>query len=283
LRYRWTKDGGGNSTRIGLADRFTLGNFTAVVGGQYEKIDPIWGYQRPKTQQYFAGSNQGSPQTAERDWLVIGNPYDFSNTNYEFLDPNNCGGLAGQFGGTVGKQHRPGRSPAGDGGPGFYCGTFRSGFYTLNNGQENTQGYLHLTYDINPNIQIFSDLLLSHEVVRFNTGSSFYSSSDSSVSPLYYFEDPTVPGQYLNPQRIFSPEEVGDLSSQSNKNTTNSTRATIGLQGAIVASNWEYGRPLREQAHEATPLRSRMRSRTSSAVGALDARVRPGRTAPVRL
>jgi outer membrane receptor protein involved in Fe transport len=241
IRYGWTKDGGGNQLRFGLADGFSAGNFSGIVGGQYEKIDPIWGYQRPKTDQYFNG-NANFPAVAERDWLVIGNPYDFSNTNYQFLDPNqNCANVAGQFGGTTGVQSRPGRSPAGDGGPGFYCGTYRAGFYTIGNGQENTQGYLHLAYDINPSIQIFADLLLSHEVTRFNTGSRFYGSSDLNTDPLYYFEDPThAPGQYLNLQAIFSPEEVGDLGKQDNKNTTNSTRGTFGLQGGIGASNWKY-------------------------------------------
>ncbi len=240
VRYGWTKDGGGSQTRFGLADGFRSGNFSGVVGGQYEQIDPIWGYQRPKTQQYFAGSPT-SQQTAERDWLVIGNPYDFSNTNYQNLDPTkNCANVTGQFAGTVGLRSRPGRSPAGDGGPGFYCGTYRAGFSTLNNGQENTQGYVHLAYDLNPNMQIFGEALLSHEVVRFNPGGAFYSSADSSKSPLYYFEDPTVPGQYLNVQRIFSPEEIGNLSSQDNKNTTNSIRSTLGLTGAIGASSWKY-------------------------------------------
>jgi iron complex outermembrane receptor protein len=97
-----------------------------------------------------------------------------------------------------------------------------------------------VTFDINDNIQLFADALLSHEVVRFNPGTSFYSSADSSTSPLYYFEDPTVPGQYLNVQRIFSPEEVGNLAGQDNKNTTNSTRGTFGVTGAIGPSNWKY-------------------------------------------
>jgi iron complex outermembrane recepter protein len=249
VRYGWTKDGGGASTRFGLADGFSVGNFSAVVGGQYEKVDPIWGYQRPMTQQYFAGSNQGSPQVAARDWLVTGNPYNFAYTDYQQLDPTNCAGMAGQFGGTVGLSARPGRSPnvtfdpvtgAPIQGPGYFCGTTREGFYTLNNGQENTQGYLHVTYDINSNIQIFADALLSHEITRFNTGSRFYSSADDPGDPLYYFEDPAVPGQYLNLQRIFSPEEVGNLGGQDNKNTTDSTRGTLGVTGAIGASSWKY-------------------------------------------
>ncbi len=113
----------------------------AIVGGQYEKIDPIWGYQRPKTDQYFNG-NANFPAVAERDWLVIGNPYDFGSTNYQFLDPTgNCANVAGPVR-RHGRQADPPRAqPRGDGGPGYYCGTFRSGFYTIGNGQENTQGY----------------------------------------------------------------------------------------------------------------------------------------------
>ena len=240
VRYGWTKDGGGTQRRIGLADGFTIGNFSAVIGGQYENIDPIWGYQRDMTKQYFAGSSEGSPQTAERDWLVLSQNQANGATGYEFLDPTNCAGVSSQFGGTVGQHSRPGRDPSGNGGPGFFCGTYNAGYFTLNNGQENTQGYMHATYDVNPNIQIFSDLLVSHEVVRFNHGTSFYSSSDNSSSPLYYFEDPTVPGQYLNPQRIFSPEEAGNLRSQDNKDTTNSTRATLGVTGPIGATAWKY-------------------------------------------
>ena len=224
-RYGWTKDGGGSQTRLGLADGFSFGNFSGVVGGQYEKIDPIWGYQRPMTQQYFNG-NSSSPQVAERDWLLLG----FAGPPYYFEDPNNCANVTSQFGGTVGLRSREGR--------GDYCGTYRAGFYTLNNGQENTQGYAHLTYDINSSIQIFADALLSHEVVRFNPGGAFWSTQDDG-GPLSFYYDPNV-GDLMNVQRIFSPEEIGNLSGQDNKNTTNSTRVTGGLQGGFGASNWKY-------------------------------------------
>ncbi len=238
MRYGWTKDGGGNQQRFGAADGFTFGNLNIVAGGQYEKIDPIWGYQRPPTSQYFAG-NVNSPQTAERDWLVLGQNQTDGSTNYQFQDPANCGNLAGQFGGTVGLRSRPNRSPAEDGGPGYYCGTYRAGFYTIQNGQENTQGYIHLTYDITPNIQFFADALLAHEVARFNPGTSALLTA-SDGGPYYYFEDPAIPNQYLNLQRIFTPEEAGNLSQQMNKDTTNSTRVTGGFLGTIGASNWKY-------------------------------------------
>src|SRR6202012_4368115 len=46
-RYGWTKDGGGTDKRLALSDGFNVGPVNVVVGAQYEKTDPIWGYQRP--------------------------------------------------------------------------------------------------------------------------------------------------------------------------------------------------------------------------------------------
>ena len=66
----------------------------------------------------------------------------------------------------------------------------RAGFYTIGNGQENTQGYLHLNYDINSSIQIFADLLLSHEVTRFNTGSRFYGQLGQLREPAVLLRGP---------------------------------------------------------------------------------------------
>jgi iron complex outermembrane receptor protein len=245
VRYGWTKDGGGQQTRVGFADGINTDKLSVVFGGQYEKIDPIWSYQRTSTAQYFGGSIiPNSPQTAERDFLILGlNENDFT-TNYQFPLPNACANVSQLFGGTLAQHSRGNRSPAEDGGPGFYCGTNAVSPSTIANGQENTQGYLHVTYDINSNIQLFADALIAHEVARFNPGSSFFDTQDggnfNGGANYAFFEDPAIPGQYLNLQHIFSPEETGDLNSQDNKNTTNSIRTTFGLTGAIGASAWKY-------------------------------------------
>ncbi len=245
LRYGWTKDGGGVQRRIGLADGFNAGDLSVVVGGQYEKIDPIWGYQRDMTKTAFGGSIvPNSPPTAERDFVIIGLAQNDFSTNYQFLDPNHCGNVSSLYGGTVGVQSRANRSPAEDGGPGYYCGTLRNGYFTINNGEENTQGYVHATYDINPNIQLFGNVLVAHDVARFNAGSAFFSTTAggnfNGGANYQYYEDVNVPGQYLNLQHIFTPEEVGNLASQDNKDTTNSVRSTLGVTGAIGASAWKY-------------------------------------------
>ena len=232
VRYGWTKDGGGTDRRIGLADGFTRGDFKVLFSGQYERTDPIWGYQRPLTNQYFAGGP--SPQTAERDWLVLGLFGQPNGDTYYFEDPTNCANVASQFGGTVGLRSRANR--------GQYCGTFSSGFYSINNGTESTQGSMRLSYDVNDHIQLFSDVLLNHDVATINTGSVIYSTANDAAAPYYYYEDPNVaPGSdYLNLQRIFSPEETGNLDRQNNKNTNNSIRATLGIQGSLWSSDWKY-------------------------------------------
>lgn len=230
LRYGWTKDGGATERRVGIADGFNVGRVKILVGGQYEKTDPIWGYQRPLTDQYFAGGS--SPQVAERDWLITGLNGQANGDTYYFLDPANCANIAGQFGNTLSKQHRVNR--------GTFCGTTRSGFYTINNGTEGAQGFLRLSDDINDNLQLFADVLLDHDVTRFNTGTVSLQTAADSAGPYNYFSDPNVPGDLLNLQRVFSPEEVGNFRGQGNKDTINSVRSTLGAQGSLGSSAWKY-------------------------------------------
>ncbi|MEP6546419.1 MAG: TonB-dependent receptor [Gammaproteobacteria bacterium] len=231
VRYGWTKDGGGTSRRIGLADGFTFGGVNVVVGAQYERIDPIWGFQRDLTKQYFG--SPASPQVAERDWLVVGLNGQPNGDLYYFLDPANCANVANQYGGSVTKTVRPGR--------GTFCGTTKAGYYTLDNGDESTQGFLHASDDINSNVQLFTDILLNHDVTKFNHGTPFLSTSNDSSSPYTYYSDPNIPGgDLLNLQQIYTPEEAGNLRGQDDKDTNNSIRATIGVQGALWSSDWKY-------------------------------------------
>jgi len=228
VRYGWTADGGGNDRRFSIGDGFTAGNLTVVGGGQYENTTPIWGYQRPLTNQYY--TQGATPQTAERDYAVI----DESLGTYPFLDPNNCANVTAGFGGSETYATRSDRA-------GAYCGTTKSGFYTIANGDEQTQGYLHASYDINDHAQVFAETLLNHDVVRFNVGQLFYGSDVDATSPYYYYEDPVnAPGDYLNVQHIFSPEESGGLGPNTDKNTNNSVRGTFGVTGELWAPSWRY-------------------------------------------
>jgi len=44
----------------------------------------------------------------------------------------------------------------------------------------------------------------------------------------------------LNLQQIYSPEEAGNLRGQDGKDTINSIRATVGVQGSLWSTDWKY-------------------------------------------
>jgi outer membrane receptor protein involved in Fe transport len=242
-RYGWTNDGGGSQNRIGVSDGFSFGALNVLVAGQYDNVSPIWGYQRPLTSQYFNG-NPSSPAVAERDWLILGT----LGPIYTFLDPNDCANVTSQFNGTAGLKSRAGR--------GQYCGTTSSGYYTANNGTTSEQGFVSATYDLNDKLQLYTEVLASHAVTSFNTGTVFLGTSNFwGSSPYWYYFDPNV-GDLLNLQRIFSPEEAGNLSNQMNLNTNNTLRATAGARGELFSTGWKYdvdftytGNKLREATH----------------------------------
>lgn len=230
FRYGFTQDGGATDRRLSLADGFSIGGINVLVGGQYDKLDPIWGFQRKLTSQYF---NQGtSPQTAERDYLVFGLFGDANGQNtYYFEDPANCANVAGLFGHSVQLHSRPNL--------GSYCGTTNAGYYTIGNGVESTQGYLHLDDNLTDQVQLFSDVLVNHDVQRFASGTGLFDTAADPTSPFYYYEDPNI-NDLLNVQHFFSPEETGGLNNTLAKDTNNSIRATVGVKGGLGASHWTY-------------------------------------------
>jgi iron complex outermembrane receptor protein len=235
VRYGWTSDGGGTDRRFALGDGLKIGSFNLVAGLQYENTTPIWGYQRSPTSQYYAQGT--SAQTAERDYLLFGYYGQANGNTYYFADPANCANVASQFGHSESLQTRAGR--------GQYCGTVRSGFWTVGNADEGTQGYVHATQDVNDKLQIFADALINHDVVRFNVGQHFYASNGDNV-PFSYYEDPNLPvnpnvggPDFMNIQHIFSPEEAGGLNNTMDKDTSNTIRGTVGVQGEL-GSSWRY-------------------------------------------
>jgi len=225
-RYGAYSQGGGADRRIAIADGLTVGNFNVVAGAQYDSQSPIWGYQRALTSQYYTQGT--SPQTAYPNEEIFG----LDNNSY-FEDPANCANVASLFGGTNGVHSAPA--------VGQYCGSVRTGFFTIDNGDEQTEFYLHSTYDLTEHLQLYLDTLLAHDVVRFNaTGPGAYVSYYDSSSPFAYYEDPRVStSDYLNLQHIFSPEEAGGLNNTISKNTNNSTRGTLGIKGSI-GSKWQW-------------------------------------------
>ena len=230
-RIGWTKDGGGTSRTFSAATGFDLGKMSIMAGAQIERTDPIWGYQRPLTDRYYADGS--SPVTAERDYLITGffgrSPNFDGTLNYYFEDPANCANVTSQFGGSTGFRSRDGH--------GDYCGTFKSGYYTLDNGEKSEEGYLRATMPLGQSSDMYADVLLSHDKATFSAGGGYYSTT-LVPSQYEYFYDPNL-DDFMNFQHIFSPEEYGSRDLTLSDTTTDGVRATFGVKGPL-GSNWNY-------------------------------------------
>jgi iron complex outermembrane recepter protein len=222
-------EGGGSSTRFSIADGFSSndGRFNALAGLQYEERDPIWAYQRDLTRQF--NTDGDTPPLISRDYLVNG-----YYGSYYFMDPNDCANVTSQFGGTMALQQRPGF------GEEFYCGSPESvGYRTLLNEKKALQAYVHGTFDVSDNTQLYGDVLYSNEKTRYHVGSNY--TWWGTGTDFGYFYDPNL-DDYVNLQRSFSPEEMGPGGFDSTTNTDKSEaiRLNFGVTGSFGGTAWEY-------------------------------------------
>lgn len=227
LSYQGFDDGGGRDRRLTAAGGFSIGPVNFTAGAEYGRIDPIWGYQRSLTSQYFTDGT--SPQTAERDYVVIGNGF-LQPVQYFFTDPNNCANTTGQVRGSVRRQSRPGR--------GDYCGTTQQGFYTLSNKAKQLNGYVHGTMDVSDALTLYTDVLASDEKVGFTSGTAGikYYSTDIDYITVY---EPDLQ-EFVTLQHLFSPEEIGGLSDHLDYANTKAYSITLGGNGKLGGSGWAY-------------------------------------------
>lgn len=235
--------GGGRSGRISFSDTFHSADnrWNTLLGIQAEKTDPVWAYQRDLTRRFNTVgttwvSNEDtqtydrvpSPALASRDWLVY-SPF----TSYKFLDPANCANVSSGFDGSVALQTRPGF------GDEKYCGSMSTpGYRTLKNEKEGAQFYTHTTFELNDLAQAYADVLLNHEKVKYHIGSG-YTWWGTSVK-WGYFYDPEL-DDFLNLQRAFTPEDMGDWENSMAENKSSSYSVTLGVNGTLGEnSNWDY-------------------------------------------
>ncbi|MCR6495827.1 TonB-dependent receptor [Thermomonas sp. S9] len=223
-------EGGGRSGRLSYADSFASkdGRWNTLLGVQVEKVDPVWAYQRDLTKQFNLNAYNGAAPLASRDWLVY-SPF----TSYNFMDPNNCANVKAGFGGTVDLQTRPGFGDT------HYCGSFYTpGYRTLKNQKESAQLYVHSTFDLTSDAQLYADVLLNQEKVKYHIGSN-YVWWGTSVKWGYYY-DPNL-DDFLNLQRAFTPEDMGGWKNTMDENKSTSYAVTVGVNGTVGGnSNWDY-------------------------------------------
>ena len=235
--------GGGSSTRLSLADGFSAVNdrLNVVAGVQFEKNDPIWGYQRSLTKQF--NQNSYNPTTgahntpiASRDFLITNNFYGgsyHSAIHYVFPTGASCDGVTSLFGGTEAQQTRSSQAAP-------YCGSYSTpGYRTLQNGGTSTEGYAHASFDVNDNVHVYSDLLLARTKSTYQVGAGYTWWGTSA--DFGYFYDPNIDG-LLNLQRAYAPEDfgAGGFNNATDSSIENSYNATLGVQGTIGKSDWDY-------------------------------------------
>jgi iron complex outermembrane receptor protein len=217
-------DGGGNSRRVSGADSWTWGKLNVLAGFQYDSKEPIWGYDRSLTEQKFRDG--ASPPSASYDvveYSLIGN------SNY-LLDPAQCKNDGGLFGGT---EQRATQAGAGD-----YCGSlYQPGYKTITNRVRSGNAYAHATFDVTDNFKLYGDLLYSFTDTRYSAGSDYtFWSSAFYTGPFY---DPNAK-DFVALQKVFAPEETAGYTNTFNKQFDNSMFFTLGGNGTIGQSNWDY-------------------------------------------
>lgn len=230
-------EGGGSSMRVSLTHGFHAfdDRLNGIVSLQYETKKPIWGYQRDLTDS--VNQDGYTSAVASRDYLVYGyqgiSTYGFSKYGYVLPDAaDDCSGVTSQFGGTEALQYRSGY--------GYYCGSqYSTGYRTIKNGKDSGQLYSHLTFDVNDNLQLYGDLLYSHEATKYATGSNYTWWGTSAEYGYYY--DPNYDA-LLNLQRAFSPEDIGGGGYKDIMNTvtTDTYTLTLGAKGTFGESSWDY-------------------------------------------
>jgi outer membrane receptor protein involved in Fe transport len=138
--------------------------------------------------------------------------------------------VTSQFAGTTGMYTRPNN--------GTFCGSLRDvGYRTLSNDQQTANAYVHSTFDVSDNVQLYGDLLYNYDEQKYSAGSN-YTWWGTGVDYGAYW-DPNL-GDFVNLQRVFSPEDVGGYKSIMDKQYDNSYMLTFGAKGTFGESNWDY-------------------------------------------
>jgi outer membrane receptor protein involved in Fe transport len=223
-------EGGGRSGRFSAATSLNSADnrWNTLLGLQAEISNPVWSSDRDLTSHFNTNGYNGAKPLASRDWAIF-DP--LNNNAYVFLDPDNCANLKSGFDGTIDKQNRPGR--------GDYCGSFNTpGYRTLKNSKESVQFYAHSTYDISSNAQLYADVLMNHEKVKYHAGSGYLWWGTELKWSAFYDPDRD---QFLNLQRAFTPEDMGDWKQTMSRNVSSSYAVTLGANGTLgEGSNWDY-------------------------------------------
>jgi outer membrane receptor protein involved in Fe transport len=230
LRLGNYSEGGGENLRFQFSGGQTWDRLDLTYGLQYNKSDPIWGYERD-----IRDSTEDNPNPAlrygSRTFLILNgfnNTYRDPTVENGGVDP--CPELAGNFDGTTFRDFRPGR--------GSYCGSrSEPGYSTILNDQKGLSVYTQANFQLSDNASLYGMVLLGKNDVVSNSGSRFWIPDINGSGGFVWIPSLGRLDQY---QHIFSPEETGGAETSSEYNNTRSYNLNLGIKGTFGSSDWDY-------------------------------------------
>lgn len=232
-----TEHGGGSSQRVQISSGFSTDRFDSVFGLELVDAKPLWDYQRS-----YTDSRLDSPDPD----VVAGHTFVRQDINGNYLDPGQatCDSLSHLNQGTVIYTSRNGYAPDNEGGPGYFCGSYRDVAYgTLSNGRQAANFFGSSTFHFNDHLDLFLDVLAgaSHQE-SYNTSLKWVNceklNGDCAATPFYN----TATGQLEQWERnYFTLEENGGLKPGEIRNDSKTVSLTTGIKGSFGQDDqWNY-------------------------------------------
>ena len=239
-------DGGGNSQLLSLVGGYNSNRFNLVYGLQYSTQQPIYQFQRPYGTSY-ANPNPDLKGLPAGSYSI----YDYNVGNYidpNSIEPNACGNIANQYGGTTVRFETKTAGPTpgsfvGDGG--YACGSPNFwGYNTVMNKNNQGSGYLSGSFRINSNMELYGNLVANIQTQDYGAG-PYYNWWEPNISAFYHGGNPGIiynanTGTFQNPVESFAPEEVGGLLVNGTHEVDRSYNFYGGVKGNLGNTDWTY-------------------------------------------
>lgn len=229
-------DGGGGNQRATITFGHDTGKFSVLGSFEFGNNDPVWGYQRDRT------SGSGAAPTGPLVPNYVRKLIDYGNgpkpgRQIGFISPpNGCGAVSSLFGGTTIETTDPSHPDY----TGTYCGSlYEDGYRTFASGSRHYDGRLKVRYNLNPDTQLYADLMANYQRVRFVQDPPHWD-SDFGIEPSKYIEDANTHEIFI-PWMHFGPEELpGGMYGPARAFTENNLlfAGDVGAAGRFGQSNW---------------------------------------------
>ncbi|QIG79332.1 TonB-dependent receptor domain-containing protein [Stakelama tenebrarum] len=247
-QFGLTEDGGGESYRISGSTGFRAGDLTVLVGAEYRKQEPLWGFERS-----IQDSTADNPTTSTP--LAYRNFMRYDSGGY-YIDPgqSTCDALGFTNEGTTYYAPRAGYGfdvangyAATDG---YFCGSNEAIAYgQILSDREQINLYGAATWEISDDMELFVDGQYGYSDLKLFNGfkSWYYVAPDGNEEGLFYNPQylPAIDTYWLDQldgwYRTFTPEETGGFDNASITNRSDTYNITAGVRGSFGGSSqWDY-------------------------------------------